>query len=130
MSDSERIRRLEEYTGLSLNKLAAAIGIKSPQTFYDIKSGKHGISKDLAERIKAKYLNINISWLLSGEGEMTTPSVIQNNENGNNINGHSVKVEHKTDIEKLLDTIKECHELLRKKDEQIDRLLTLLENKR
>ncbi|MBW9276671.1 helix-turn-helix domain-containing protein [Bacteroides fragilis] len=129
MSDSERIRRLEEYTGLSLNKLAAVIGIKSPQTFYDIKSGKHGISKDLAERIKAKYLNINISWLLGGEGEMTTPSVIQNNENGNNINGHSVKVEQKTDIEKLLDTIKECHELLRKKDEQIDRLLTLLEKK-
>lgn len=126
MSDSERIRRLEEYTGLSLNKLAAAIGIKSPQTFYDIKSGKHGISKDLAEKIKAKYLNINISWLLGGEGEMTIPSVVQNNENGNNINGNSVKVEQ-TDIEKFLDTIKECHELLRKKDEQIDRLLTLLE---
>ena len=33
MSDSERIKRLEEYTGLSLNKLAATIGIKSPQTF-------------------------------------------------------------------------------------------------
>ena len=129
MSDSERIKRLEEYTGLSLNKLAATIGIKSPQTFYDIKNGKHGISKDLAERIKAKYLNINISWLLSGEGEMTTPSIDQNNENGHNINGHSVKVEQKTDIEKMLDTIKECHELLRKKDEQIDRLLTLLENK-
>lgn len=128
MSDSERIKRLEEYTGLSLNKLAAAIGIKSPQTFYDIKSGKHGISKDLAEKIKSKYLNINISWLLSGEGEMTTHSVVQNNENGNNINGHSVKVEQ-ADIEKFLDTIKECHELLRKKDEQIDRLLTLLEKK-
>ncbi len=128
MSDSERIKRLEEYTGLSLNKLAAAIGIKSPQTFYDIKSGKHGISKDLAEKIKSKYLNINISWLLGGEGEMTTPSVVQNNENGNNINGHSVKVEQ-TDIEKFLDTIKECHELLRKKDEQIDRLLSLLEKR-
>lgn len=129
MSDSERIKKLEEFTGLSLNKLAAAIGIKSPQTFYDIKSGKHGISKDLADRIKAKYLNINISWLLSGEGEMITPSVIQNNQNGDNINGHSVNVEQKTEIEKFLDTIKECHELLRKKDEQIDRLLSLLEKR-
>lgn len=129
MSDSERIKKLEEFTGLSLNKLAAAIGIKSPQTFYDIKSGKHGISKDLADKIKAKYLNLNMSWLLSGEGEMITPSVIQNNQNGDNINGHSVNVEQKTEIEKFLDTIKECHELLRKKDEQIDRLLTLLEKK-
>ncbi len=129
MSDSERIKKLEEFTGLSLNKLAAAIGIKSPQTFYDIKSGKHGISKDLADKIKAKYLNINMSWLLSGEGEMITPSVIQNNQNGDNINGHSVNVEQKTEIEKFLDTIKECHELLRKKDEQIDRLLSLLEKR-
>lgn len=129
MSDSERIKKLEEFTGLSLNKLAAAIGIKSPQTFYDIKSGKHGISKDLAERIKAKYLNINMSWLLSGEGEMTIPAVVQNNQNGDNINGNSVKVEKKTETEKFLEAIKECHELLRKKDEQIDRLLTLLEKK-
>lgn len=129
MSDSERIKKLEEFTGLSLNKLAAAIGIKSPQTFYDIKSGKHGISKDLADKIKAKYLNINMSWLLSGEGEMIPPSVIQNNQNGDNINGHSVNVEQKTEIEKFLDTIKECHELLRKKDEQIDRLLSLLEKR-
>lgn len=129
MSDSERIKKLEEFTGLSLNKLAAAIGIKSPQTFYDIKSGKHGISKDLADKIKAKYLNINMSWLLSGEGEMITPSVIQNNQNGDNINGHSVNVEQKTEIEKFLDAIKECHELLRKKDEQIDRLLSLLEKR-
>lgn len=129
MSDSERIKKLEEFTGLSLNKLAAAIGIKSPQTFYDIKSGKHGISKDLAERIKAKYLNINMSWLLSGEGEMIIPAVVQNNQNGDNINGNSVKVEKKTETEKFLEAIKECHELLRKKDEQIDRLLTLLEKK-
>lgn len=129
MSDSERIKKLEEFTGLSLNKLAAVIGIKSPQTFYDIKSGKHGISKDLADKIKAKYLNINMSWLLSGEGEMIPPSVIQNNQNGDNINGHSVNVEQKTEIEKFLDTIKECHELLRKKDEQIDRLLSLLEKR-
>ena len=41
MSDSERIKRLEEYTGLSLNKLAATIGIKSPQTFYDTLIPQH-----------------------------------------------------------------------------------------
>ena len=33
MSDSERIKRLEEYTGLSLNKLAATIGIKITADF-------------------------------------------------------------------------------------------------
>lgn len=70
MTDKERIVELEKYTCLSLNKLSLAIGLKTPQTFYDIKSGKHGISKDLAEKIKAKYLNLSMAWLLTGQGEM------------------------------------------------------------
>lgn len=128
MTDSERIKWLEEFTGLSLNKLSSELGLKTPQTFYDIKNGKHGISKDLADKIKAKYLNINIAWLLTGEGEKLIPAVVQNNQTGDNINGESVTV-NKTETDKLLDAINACHELLRKKDEQIDRLLTLLEKK-
>lgn len=128
MTDSERIKWLEEFTGLSLNKLSSELGLKTPQTFYDIKNGKHGISKDLADKIKAKYLNINIGWLLTGKGEKLISSVVQNNQTGDNINGDSVTV-NKSETDKFIDTIKECHELLRKKDEQIDRLLTLLERK-
>ena len=70
MTDIEIITRVAEYTGLSFNKLAKEIGLTSPQTFYDIKAGKHGISKELAEKIHAQYLNINEAWLLTGEGEM------------------------------------------------------------
>lgn len=54
------------------------------------------------------------------------PSIFQNNQNGDNINGQSVTV-NKTETDKLLEALNACHELLRKKDEQIDRLLTLLE---
>ena len=90
-------------------------------------------SKQFGKKQAQKWgdiFGLSPNWLLTGTGEMfcSPSSVIQQNQNGNNINGHSVKVEQ-TDIEKFLDTIKECHELLRKKDEQIDRLLTLLENK-
>lgn len=70
MSDNEIIAKVAEYTGLSFNKLAKEIGLTSPQTFYDIKAGKHGISKELAEKIKARYLNINEAWLLTGNGDM------------------------------------------------------------
>lgn len=90
---------------------------------------KGAFGAEKLEYILTAFPNLNKVWLLTGEGEMLNPSVIQNNQNGHNINGHSVKVEQKTDIEKMHDTIKECHELLRKKDEQIDRLLTLLERK-
>lgn len=75
-----------------------------------------------------EVFGISPNWLLTGDGEMMKPSIFQNNQNGDNINGQSVTV-NKTETDKLIDTIKECHELLRKKDEQIDRLLTLLENK-
>lgn len=92
MTDSERIIKFKEYTGMSFNKLAEYIGIKTSQTLYDIKSGKHGISKDLAEKIQAKYLNINTSWLLTGEGEMlkSQSGGVVNEEQGES----EVSVEH------------------------------------
>lgn len=70
MTDIEIITKVAEYAELSFNKLAKEIGLTSPQTFYDIKAGKHGISKELAEKIHARYLNINEAWLLTGNGEM------------------------------------------------------------
>lgn len=70
MTDKERINELKKITGLNFRRLASEIGIKTVQTLYDIKNGKHGISKDLAEKIHARYLNINLAWLLTGEGDM------------------------------------------------------------
>lgn len=70
MTDFEIITKVAKYTELSFNKLAKEIGLTSPQTFYDIKAGKHGISKELAEKIHARYLNISEAWLLTGNGEM------------------------------------------------------------
>ncbi len=70
MTDSERIRAIEKLKNLSTNALAKDLGLKAAQTLYDIHKGKHGISKELAEIISAKYLDVNKLWLLTGEGEM------------------------------------------------------------
>ena len=45
--------------------------------------------------------------------------VVQQNQSGDNINGHSVTV-NKTETDSFI-------ELLKKKDEQIDRLLSIIE---
>lgn len=74
MNDSERIREVERFLHLSTRALAFEIGLKNPQTLYDIHKGKHGISKSVAADITAKYLNIDYKWLLTGEGEMLRPS--------------------------------------------------------
>ncbi len=68
-NDNNRIEVLMRHLGLNARKLAMSVGV-SPQTIYDIQKGKHGISKDLAEKISAKYLNVSRLWLLTGDGEM------------------------------------------------------------
>ena len=125
MTDSERIKEVKNFSKLSFNKLAKELGLKTVQTLYDIRDGKHGISKDVAEKIQAKYLNINLTWLLTGEGEMLNPSIVQNNQNGDNIHGHSVTV-NKTEKD-YLGIIKMQAEQLSKSQEQIDRLLSIIE---
>ena len=127
MTDSERIRELKKFTGLNFRKLAEEIGLNTVQTLYDIKNGKHGISKEVAEKIQARYLNISIALILTGEGEMLVDNqVIQNNQNGDNIHGHSVTV-NKTEKD-YLEIIKTQAEQLSKSQQQIDRLLSIIEN--
>lgn len=134
MNDRERIEALSRYTGLNLKRLAEEIGLKTHQTLYDIRKGKHGISKDLAEKIQAKYLNINIGWLLTGDGEMIKPAATQNNENGDNINGHSVTI-NKTQgdyleiIKSLTAQLAVSQQQVSVSQEQMNRLITIIENK-
>lgn len=86
MADYQRIEQVLKHCGLSARALALAIGLKSPQIFYDIKAEKCGISKELATKIQDYFLNISAAWLLTGEGEMlkdssTTVGEISGNEN-------------------------------------------------
>lgn len=126
MTDSERIRELKKFTGLNFSKLAEEIGLNTVQTLYDIKNGKCGISKEVAKKIQERYLNISIAWLLTGEGEMLVDNqVIQNNQNGDNIHGHSVTVNN---TEKdYLEIIKTQADQLSKSQDQIDRLISIIE---
>ncbi len=66
----QRIEKVVNWTGLSVNAFARNIGLKRAENLYQIKKGNHGISKELAEMITAKYSTVNKSWLLTGQGEM------------------------------------------------------------
>lgn len=79
MSDSERIKNLIKYLGISANKLSKELNLATPQIFYDIKAGRCGISKELARKINEKFSNIDPVWLLTGIGSM----VISSTEGGN-----------------------------------------------
>ena len=88
---------------------------------------KNSVGKRALGDIQRAFPDLNSNWLLTGEGEMLNPSVVQNNQNGDNIHGQSVTV-NKTETDYTA-IIKMQSEQLSKSQEQIDRLLTLLERK-
>ncbi|MFI3330425.1 MAG: hypothetical protein R3Y38_01300 [Rikenellaceae bacterium] len=65
-----RLSQVISWTGLSTNRFAIEIGLNRAEVLYNIKRGKHRLSKDIAEYIVRRYDNINKEWLLTGEGEM------------------------------------------------------------
>lgn len=73
LTPRERIERVVCWAGLNTSSFASHIGLSSPQTLYQIKAGKHDISRAIAERICNRYPEIDFVWLIAGEGEMLRP---------------------------------------------------------
>ena len=123
MTDLERLNEALKVVFLRMGiykkaDMAEYLGYKSPY-FSRIINGKEKMSDSFLKTISEK-LHINIQWITTGEGDMTSENrVVQQNQSGDNINGHSVTV-NKTETDSFI-------ELLKKKDEQIDRLLSIIE---
>lgn len=114
-----------KFLGKTARAISLDLGMKTPQVFYDIKAGKCGISKELANRIQEKFGNISASWLLTGDGDMIVNGdgnrfvgVHQHNKNGDNYQGDGLTV-NKGDADYIA--------MIKKRDEQIDRLLAIIE---
>ena len=115
---------------------------------------REGMGADKVENVLRAYPQLNRNWLLTGEGEMLNPTYSNNkvtmngDKNVSNIGGQHVSISlPESGTQKIInpDGSIEVHsmdksinnsnntdkfiELLKKKDEQIDRLLTLLEKK-
>ncbi len=65
-----RIWQVIEMSGMTINAFAHHIGLLRSETLYQIKSGKNGISRNVAECIVEKFPQISKPWLLTGYGSM------------------------------------------------------------
>lgn len=65
----ERLCKVIEHSGLSVNAFARAIGLSCGETLYQIRRGNNGISPNVAKRIHQKYPGFSLAWLMFGCGE-------------------------------------------------------------
>lgn len=68
--DWERLYAVIVRAEMTTNYFARYIGLPCGENLYRIKRGSNGISRDVAERVVAKFPEISKGWLLSGEGCM------------------------------------------------------------
>lgn len=140
MNSAERIEELLKYSNMSAKKFAETVGIKTVQSLYDLQKGKiKNISKALAGKISETFPDIEKEWLLYGRGEMLKPDQPIGDINnstvvGANVNGSGNTITN-NDVAGLIELQKGYQEILKEKDkqmnksqEQIDRLLTIIEN--
>ena len=129
MTTQERINEILLRFNINAKVLSERLGYDRPQVIYDIQKGKtKGISGALASKIISVFPEIDKAWLLTGEGDMLSGTVSQSNQHGDNIHGTSVTV-NKTEKE-YLDIIRRQAEQLSKSQQQIDRLLSIIEGKK
>ena len=93
METQEIVGNFLKYFGLNPKSFAQKAGI-NPQILYDIQRGRtKNITKDTAEKIVEAFPELNIVWLLTGEGPMLKqeggPNVMANGDN-NKIAGHDI----------------------------------------
>lgn len=137
MELKDRIAAILNYVGLSASAFAKRIGAKTSQAIYDLLSGKtKTLSSDIINKIVSCYPSLSIEWLMTGEGEMIKPSVQQTSfgDHSPNVNGDDNHFESSGYMSRAFEEISEQRKLLEralslleKRDNQIDRLISLLE---
>lgn len=67
---SERIEKLIESLGVTKNKFSKEIGTSSALISQIVANGKDSFRVDLIQKIVNRYPDVNVYWLMLGEGEI------------------------------------------------------------
>ena len=124
----ERILELVETKGITPYEISSKTGI-SEAVLSRLLNGKTKKPNQNNIKTLAKYFNISEDWLRTGvgvKGVFEVGSISGNNNTS--IAGNGNKVNADTNICKLINEVAEQRKMTVKSQEQIDRLLALLEN--
>lgn len=118
----EAIKEIKYRYGINQKEIVARMGLSSATYLSDLISGKSELSELFIDKLVSTFPELDKNWLLTGNGEILKSSVVQKNKKGDNNYTDKISINKQaSNVDRLLD-------LLKKKDEQIDRMLTLIEN--
>lgn len=134
MTKENTIRVIQEilvYTGKNAKQFSDSIGKDRPQWLYDVMNPEKvtGLSSRMVDMICETYPEFSRSYLLTGEGALIKTDKaenIQQNINSSHITQNG-NVEASANMDKLISVLAEQSQQVTKAQEQIDRLITLLE---
>lgn len=117
----EELKSYFRERGITQEELAETLGVSQPYINALFNNSKK-FGKKQAQKWNELF-GISVNFLLTGEGSICSDHITRNNQNGDNINGHSVTV-NKTEVD-YIEIIKAQSNQLLKSQEQIDELLQL-----
>lgn len=129
MSVKDRIKAFADAKGVTYRELSTIMGA-SPGYINSISKS---IQPDKMSRLSTRFPDLNVSWLLTGEGEMlhrgevNVGGVDYNNSGGNHTHTHNAPLDLLSALNKSQALVEQSQSLQVKSQEQIDRLLGIIE---
>lgn len=124
MGVKERIREFIKYLRISEREFCRQIGVS---TSY-VNSIRTSIQPDKMKAISDKFPELNPMWLLTGDGEMLQKGNINQVSGDSNTtvagNGNRVTT---NDISGMIELQKGYQAMIKEKDDQINRLISVIE---
>lgn len=135
MTIKDRVREFVKFKNISMSKFEEICGLSNGY----VNAMRHGFGVEKLNNVLKQFPELSREWLLYGEGEMlksgnfsqNQEKVTQNNENGDNIQGQNVTVQSNTqsNVDEFLAIIKQQANQITKSQEQIDRLISIIEKR-
>ena len=126
----QRIKSMIDEKFSSESQFAKAIGVNQ-NTLNQQMRGKRALSIDVIISILSSFEDISSEWLMRGEGPMLRPDpsqsigdIIGSTAVGNNVHGSGNNITSHAELAALQ---QQYLEMLKKRDEQIDRLTAVIE---
>lgn len=129
MNVNSRITQFVSAKGLSIAEFERICGLSNGY----VRKVKDSLGKRGLSDILSKFPDLNVDWLLTGEGEMLVDSssnIANSDRHGTSVAGNGNNVNATSALEKALEGLLEQQKITVKAQEQIDRLLALLEKEK